>query len=214
MCTALPLDEINPTTKYHNHSKYTFGDMHRTKIKYESKRRAITKKKGKQELWFMCTALPLMRSIHPKNFITIASIVLELCSRQNSSMNLKKRAITQNLGKQEFRFMCTALNLDEIYPPTKFHNHSLYSLGDMHRTKFKYEKKQKVITQRLSKQVLWFMCTALPLDEIYPSTKFYNHSKYSFGDMHRTKLKYESKQRAITKKKANKSYGSCALHSP
>ena len=86
--------------------------------------------------------------------------------------------------------MCTALPLDAIYPPTKFHNHSLYSLGDMHRTKFKYGKKQRAITQRLSKQELQFICTALPLDEIYPPTKFNNHSKYSFRDMHRTKVKY------------------------
>ena len=53
----------------------------------------------------------------------------------------KQRAITQS--KQELRFMCTALPLDEIYPPTKFHNHSLYSLRDVHQTKFKYGKKQK-----------------------------------------------------------------------
>ena len=84
----------------------------------------------------------------------------------------------------------------------------------MHQTKFKYKKKQRAITQRLSKQELQFMCTALPLDEIYPPTKFHNHNNYSFGDMNWTKLKFESKQRAITKKKANKSYGSCALHSP
>ena len=115
--------------------------------------------------------------------------------------------------------MCTVLPLDEIYLPTKFHNHSFYSLGDMHQTKFKYEKKkkkkQRAITQRLSKQELQFICTAPPLDEIYPPTKFHNHSNYSFGDMHRTKVKFESKQRAITKKKkANKTYGTCALHSP
>ena len=111
----------------------------------------------------------------------------------------KKRAITQNLGKQELRFMCIALPLDEIYPPTKFHNHSCYSLGDMHQTKFKYEKKQRAVTQRLSKQELWFMCTALPLDEIYPPTKFHNHSNYSFGDMLRKKFKYENIQRAKLK---------------
>ena len=70
----------------------------------------------------------------------------------------------------------------------------------MHRTKFKYENKQRAITQKLSKQELWFMCTALPLDEIYPPTKFHNHSYYSLGDMHRTKFKYENKQRAITQK--------------
>ena len=103
--------------------------MHRTKVKFESKQRAITKKKKKkknckQELWLMCTALPL----------------------------------------------------DEIYPPTKFHNHSQYSFGDMLQTKFKYENKQRAITKKLSNQVLQFMCTALPLDEIYPPTKFHNHS--------------------------------------
>ena len=72
--------------------------------------------------------------------------------------------------------MCTALPLDEIYPPIKFHNHSYYSFGDMHRTQVKYENKQRAITKKKSKQELWFMCTALPLDEIYPRTKFHNHS--------------------------------------
>ena len=49
----------------------------------------------------------------------------------------------------------------------------------MHRTKVKYENKQNAITKKKSKQKLWFMCTALPLDEIYPPTKFHNHSWYS-----------------------------------
>ena len=65
----------------------------------------------------------------------------------------------------------------------------------MHRTKFKYENKQRSITQKLSKQELRFMCTALPLDEIYPPTKFNNHGKYSLGDMYRTILKYEKKNK-------------------
>ena len=55
----------------------------------------------------------------------------------------KKRAITQNLSKRVLWFLCIALRLDEIYPPTKFHNHSLLSLRDMHRKKFKYKKKTK-----------------------------------------------------------------------
>ena len=70
----------------------------------------------------------------------------------------------------------------------------------MHRTKFKYENKQRAITKKLSKQELRFMGTALLLDETYLHTKFYNHSWYSFGDMLQTKLKYENKRRAITKK--------------
>ena len=46
----------------------------------------------------------------------------------------------------------------------------------MLRTKFKYEKQQRVITQKLSKQELWFLRTALPLDEIYAPMKFHNPS--------------------------------------
>ena len=75
----------------------------------------------------------------------------------------KQRAITQKLSKQELWFMCTALPLDEIHPPTKFHNHSLNSFADMLRTKFKYENKQRTITQKLTQRELWFLCTALPL---------------------------------------------------
>ena len=70
----------------------------------------------------------------------------------------------------------------------------------MQQTKFKYKNQQRAITKKLTKQELQFMYTALRLDEIYPSTKFYNHSKNSFGDMLRTKIKYENKQRAITQK--------------
>ena len=43
----------------------------------------------------------------------------------------------------------------------------------MLRTKFKYENKQRAITQELSKQELWFLYTALCLDEIYPPMKFH-----------------------------------------
>ena len=40
----------------------------------------------------------MMKSIHPQNFTTIASIVLEICTRQNSSMKKKQRAITRQDG--------------------------------------------------------------------------------------------------------------------
>ena len=46
------------------------------------------------------------------------------------------------------------------------------------KQKIKYENKQRVITKRLSTQELWFLCTTLHLNEIYPATKFHNHSKY------------------------------------
>ena len=58
----------------------------------------------------------------------------------------KHRAITKKLSKHKLMFMGTALPLNEIYSPTKFHNHSLYSFGNMIRTKFKNENKQRAIT--------------------------------------------------------------------
>ena len=70
-----------------------------TKFKYENKQRAITQKLGKQELRFISTALPLDEIFPPSNFIIISSIVLEICTRQNSSMKKKKkRAITKQEG--------------------------------------------------------------------------------------------------------------------
>ena len=65
--------------------------MQQTKVKYENKKRAITKKKKANKSYGSCALhSPLMRSIHPQNFITIASIVLEMCTRQNSSMKINK----------------------------------------------------------------------------------------------------------------------------
>ena len=64
-----------------------------------------------------------MRSIHPQNFITIASCFGDI-PQTKIKCESKQRAITRNLGKQELKFMCPALPHDEIYPPTKFHHHS------------------------------------------------------------------------------------------
>ena len=141
-----------------------------------------------------------MRSIHPQNFITLACLVLQICNGKKLSIKKTQRAITQKLRKQELWFLCIALRLDEIYPPTKFHNHSLLSLRDMHRKKCKYKKKPKGNNSKIKQARVTVHMHCTPLDKIYPPTKFHNHSKYSFQDMHRTKLKYESKQRAITKK--------------
>ena len=97
--------------------------MHRTKVKYENKQRAITKKANKSH-GSCALHSPLMRSIHPQNFITLASTVLEICYGQKSSMKINKGQLLKKKSKQELWFMCTALPLDEIYLPTKFHNHS------------------------------------------------------------------------------------------
>ena len=70
--------------------------MHWTKFKYgkekkkkkKKKQRAITQRLSKQESCALHS--PLMRSIHPQNFITVASIVLDICTGQKSSMKVNK----------------------------------------------------------------------------------------------------------------------------
>ena len=62
-----------------------------TKFKYENKQRAITQKLSKQELGFMCTALPLDGMCPSTKSITTASIVLELCSAQRTERRLPGR---------------------------------------------------------------------------------------------------------------------------
>jgi hypothetical protein len=51
----------------------------------------------------------------------------------------QQRAITQKIRNAEYWFLCTALLLNEIYHPMKFQVHSFYTLGEMARTKIKYE---------------------------------------------------------------------------
>ena len=70
--------------------------MHRTNFKYENKQRAITKKKANNSYGSCALHSRLMRSIHPQNFITIPSIVLEICSGQNSSMKINKGKSLKN----------------------------------------------------------------------------------------------------------------------
>ena len=65
--------------------------MLQTKFKYEIKQRAITLKLEASKSYGSCALHShLMRSIHPQNFITMANIVLEICSGQNSSMKINK----------------------------------------------------------------------------------------------------------------------------
>ena len=82
----------------------------------------------------------------------------------------------------------------------KFQVDSSYSLKVTVRTKIKYENQQRAITQKVYILELWFLSTALLLNEIYPHMKFQVDRSYTFGVMVRTKIKYENQQRAITQK--------------
>ena len=84
--------------------------------------------------------------------------------------------------------MGTALLLNEIYPYMKFQVDRSYTLRVTVRTKIKYENQQRAIIQKVSISELWFLGTALLLNEIYPYMKFQVDSSYSLRVMVRTKV--------------------------
>ena len=58
--------------------------------KGQSLKKKKKKKKANKSYGSCALHSPMMRSIHPQNFITIVSTVLEICSGQNSSMKINK----------------------------------------------------------------------------------------------------------------------------
>jgi len=96
--------------------------------------------------------------------------------------------------------MCTAFLLNEIYLPMKFHVNALYSFKVMLQTKLKNENEQRAITPKVWCWELWFLYTALLLNEIYLPMNFRVSSLNTFWVMLRAKFKNEYEQRAITPK--------------
>jgi len=60
----------------------------------------------------------------------------------------------------------------------------------MLRTRFKNENEQKAITPKVLCLVLWFLCTALLLNEIYLAMEFPVDALHSFRVMLRTKKRW------------------------
>jgi hypothetical protein len=60
-------------------------------------------------------------------------------ARTKMKFENQQRAKTQKIRNAEYQFLGTALLLNEIYHPMKFHVHSFYTLGEMAWTKIKYE---------------------------------------------------------------------------
>jgi len=110
--------------------------------------------------------------------------------------------------------LCTALQLNEIYLPIKFQFSSFNTFWVMLQIKFKNENEQRAITPKVRNFELWFLCTALLLNEIYLPMKFHVDALHSFKVMLWTKFKYEKWTKTNNSKSIILwvSYGSCALH--
>jgi len=101
----------------------------------------------------------------------VAWILLVMLRTKFKNEN-EQRAIPPKVWCLKLWFLCTALLLNEIYLPMKFHVDALHSFKVMLRTKFNNENEQRAITPKVWSFEFWFLCTALLLNEIYLPMKF------------------------------------------
>ena len=139
---------------------------------------------------------------HLKNIEVTVQNKLHYCRNFRSKFKYEneQRAVIPKVWCLELWFLCTALLLNEIYMPMKFHVNALHSFKVMLQTKFKNENEQRAISPKVWCLELWLLCTALLLNEIYLRMKFHVNALPSFKVMLQTKFKNENEQRAITPK--------------
>ena len=129
--------------------------------------RATTLKLGMHELWSLHSA-----GVLAENYPAMKCDVDNCYSFWNMAQGKLKykimpRAITLKLWYPELWFWCSSLLLNEIYLPMEFHVDIFYSFWDMAQRKLQYKMMPRAITQKLWNQELWFLHSALLLNEIY-----------------------------------------------
>ena len=110
-------------------------------------------------------------------------VMLRTKFKYNNSKN-ERSAITPTVWVM-FLVYCTSIQWD--LSACEFQVSSFNTFWVMFRTKFKNENEQRAITPKVWSFELWFLCTALLLNEIYLPLKFYVDALHSFKVMLRTK---------------------------
>jgi len=126
LCTALLLNKIYLPMKFQVSSLNTFWVMLLTKFKNENEQRAITQKVWSFGLWFLCNAHLLNEIYLPMKFQVSRLNTFWVMLRTKFKNENEQRAITPKVWCQELWFFCTALHLNEIYLPMKFHVDALH----------------------------------------------------------------------------------------
>ena len=152
-----------------------------------NQQRAITPKIWCAELCFLCTALLLNMIYPPMKFQDDTWNNFWVMLRTKIMYENQRRAITPKIWWAKLCFLCTALLLNEIYLPMKFQDDTWNTFWVMLRTKIKYENQRRAITPKIWRAELWFLCTALLLNEIYPPMKSHDCTSHTFWVMLRTK---------------------------
>jgi len=108
--------------------------MLRTKFKYGNQQRAITPTVWCLEFWFLSIALILNKIYLPMKFQVSSLNTSWVILHTKFNNENKQRAIPPKVWSFKLWLLCTALLLNEIYLPMKFHVDALHYLKVMLRT--------------------------------------------------------------------------------
>ena len=136
----------------------------------------------------------------------------QVTERTRNSIANDQREITPKIYKTELCFLCMTHRLIVLYNCMKFHLNSFNDFQITERTRNSIANDQRVITPKISKVELWFLCMTHCLIVRYKCMKFQTNSFNNVQLTERTRncnyLRYKGDN---LKKYICKSYGSCQV---
>ena len=106
-------------------------------------------------------------------------MVVNLQSGHEIALQYNQREITPKIYKAELWFLCMTHRLIVLYNCMKFHFDSFNGCQLTERTRNSIANGQRIITPKISKAELWFLCMTHRLIVLYNCMKF--HLSYFNG---------------------------------
>ena len=96
----------------------------------------------------------------------------QLTEQTRNSIANDQGEITNKISKAELSFLCMTHPLIVLYNCMKFHLNNLNGCQLTERTRNSIANDQREITQKISKEELWFLCMTRRLNVLYKCMKF------------------------------------------
>ena len=125
-------------------------------------------------------------------------MVVNLQSGHEIALQYNQRETTANISKAELWFLCMTQRLIVLYNCMKFHFYSFNGCKLTERTRNSIANDQRVITPKISKAELWFLCMTHRLIVLYICMKFHLNNLNGFQLTERTRYSIANDQREIT----------------
>ena len=134
--------------------------------------REITPKISKAELWFLCMTHRLIVLYNCMKFHLHNFNGCQLTERTRNCIANNQREITPKISEEELWFLCMTHCLIVLYNCMKFHFYIFNGCQLTERTQNSIASDQRIITPKISKAELWFLCMTCCLNVLYKCMKF------------------------------------------